>query len=111
MEAKIDDFQEKCTCKPFYYPGNIPFCDRTGMNCIHETNSITSLKSLTDTFFKVFCVDLNGTTDCLPLCTEVSYETSISTADFPGSENIVNNTKLKELYQKIPKMMTYEYFL
>ena len=110
MEAKIDDFQEKCACKPYYYPGNVPFCDRTGMNCIHQTDSKTSLKSPTF-YHKVSSIDLNATTDCLPLCTEVSYETSISTAEFPGSENIVNNSRLKELYRKLPKTMTYEYFL
>ena len=38
MEQTLNTYMKNCSCKPYYLPGNLPWCNATGMECIKDKN-------------------------------------------------------------------------
>ena len=36
MEQTLNSYMKNCGCKPYYLPGNLPWCNATGMECVND---------------------------------------------------------------------------
>ena len=36
MEQTLNSYMKNCGCKPYYLPGNLPWCNATGMECVKD---------------------------------------------------------------------------
>ena len=130
MEQKLDRYNLFCGCKPYYLPGEtnkistyvswkyilrfgkyigkLPWCNASGIECINNIGGI--LNRMEENIYHIFSlnflisVSLDYEDNCLPLCEEIYYDSTISSAKFPASSGEAYYYLSKNLAKKLQEI-------
>ncbi|XP_074030675.1 pickpocket protein 28-like [Leptinotarsa decemlineata] len=99
LECLTNYTLKMCDCVDFYMPrdNSRKICGNSKMKCVKRSLHIMKAYELTSLLNGIF--DVDSTCNCMPLCTEISYDVETSSTVFPWKEQLQAERTLTQLVE------------